>query len=113
MSQYLLSVYQPDGPPPPAPQLEQIGRELEALREEMVAAQAWVFSGGLLAPRDATVIRDRRGEIVSTDGPFLEAKEHLGGFTIITAPDRDAALEWAAKLTRATTLPIEVRAFRE
>jgi hypothetical protein len=114
MSQYLLSVYQPgDGPPPPPAELERIGRELEALREEVRAAGAWVFSGGLQAPQDATVVRDRRGEIVSTDGPFVEAKEHLGGFTILTAPDRDAAIAWARKLARVTTLPIEVRAFRE
>jgi hypothetical protein len=113
MSQYLLSIYQPDGPTPPPAELERIGRELEALREEMRATGAWVFSGGLQAAQDATVVRDRRGEIVSTDGPFVEAKEHLGGFTILTAPDRDAAIAWARKLARVTTLPIEVRAFRK
>ncbi|HSZ13344.1 MAG TPA: YciI family protein [Solirubrobacteraceae bacterium] len=113
MSQYLLSVYQPDGPPPDAVTLERIGRDLQELNAEMQSAGAWVFSGGLLEPTDATVIRDRRGETVSTDGPFIEAKEHLGGFTIVEAPDRDAALGWGAKLARATTLPIEVRAFRE
>lgn len=113
MSQYLLSVYQAEAPMPAPAELERIGRDLEELREEMKAAGAWVFSGGLHSPQGATVIRDRSGEIVSTDGPFLEAKEYLGGFTIIIAADRSAALEWAAKLAHVTTLPIEVRAFRE
>ncbi len=51
-------------------------------------------------------------EVITTDGPYIEAKEHLGGFTIITAPDLDSALAWGAKLARATTLPIEVRPFQ-
>jgi hypothetical protein len=112
MKQYLLSVYQPDGPAPPAEQLERINRELDAINQELKAAGAWVFAGGLHPPSTATVVRDRDGQVLITDGPFAEGKEHIGGFTIVKAPDLDAALAWAGKLTRATTLPIEVRPFR-
>jgi hypothetical protein len=112
MKQYLLSVYQPDGDPPPSVDLERIGRDLDALHQEMKAAGAWVFSGGLHPPASATVVRFKGGEMLTTDGPFTEGKEHLGGFTIVKAPDLDAALEWARKTARATTLPIEVRPFQ-
>ncbi len=113
MTQYLLSVYQPDsnGQLPPPEVLEGIFRNLEKLNEEMKAAGAWVFAGGLCAPSTATVVRLDRDEVLTTDGPFIEGKEYLGGFTIVTAPDLDAALDWGRKLTRATTLPIEVRPF--
>jgi hypothetical protein len=113
MTQYLLSVYQPDGPPSPAVNLERIGRDLDALNQEMKAAGAWVFSGGLHLSTTATVVRVNNGEVLTTDGPYVEGKEHLGGFTIVEAPDLDAALAWAGKLTQATTLPIEVRPFQE
>ncbi len=112
MKQYLLSVYQPDGPPPPPEVLERINRDLDALNQELKAAGAWVFAGGLHPPSTATVVRDRDGQVVITDGPFAEGKEHIGGFTIVKAPDLDAALAWARRLTRATTLPIEVRPFQ-
>ena len=78
----------------------------------MKAAGAWVFSGGLHAPSTATVVRVRDGEVLMTDGPFAEGKEYIGGLTIIEAPDLDAALAWARKAARATTLPIEVRPFQ-
>ena len=113
MPQYLLSVYQPDGPVPPPEVLETISRDLEELNRELKAAGAWVFAGGLHPPGTATVVRVRDGEMLTTDGPFAEAKEHIGGFTIITAPDLDAALEWGRRLARATTLPIEVRPFQD
>jgi hypothetical protein len=108
VTRYLLSVYQPYGDGPPPEDLDEIMREVAALTEEMRAAGAWVFAGGLHPPQTATVVRD---ELV-TDGPFIEAKEHLGGFTVVDAPDLDAALEWARRLSRATTLPIEVRPFQ-
>jgi hypothetical protein len=113
MPQYLLSVYQPDGPIPPPETLGKIMADLDALNQEMRAAGAWVFSGGLHAPSTATVVRVQGGEVLTTDGPFAEGKEHIGGFTIIQAPDLDAALEWGRKLARATTLPIEVRPFQD
>ena len=112
MKQYLLSIYQPDGDPPPPEVLEQVMRDVDALNHELKAAGAWVFDGGLHAPSTATVVRLRDGDLLMTDGPFAEGKEHIGGICIITAPDLDAALEWGCKLTRATTLPIEVRPFQ-
>ena len=112
MKQYLLSVYQPDGPVPPAEVLEGISRDLDALNRELEAAGAWVFAGGLHPPSTATVVRVTDGEVLVTDGPFAEGKEHIGGFTIVKAPDLDAALDWGRKLARATTLPVEVRPFQ-
>src|SRR5690242_9642161 len=109
MKQYLLSVYQPDGPIPSPEVLDGIMRNVNALREEMRTAGAWVFTAGLLPPSTATVVRFKDREVLTTDGPYVEGKEHIGGFTIIRAPDLDAALEWGRKLSRATTLPIEVR----
>ena len=113
MAQYLLSVYQPVGGPPPRATLEPIMRNVNAVREEMQKAGVWVFSGGLHPTATATVVRVKDGDLLMTDGPFVEGKEHLGGFTIIRVPDLDAALEWARKLATATTLPIEVRPFME
>lgn len=112
MKQYLLSIYQPDGPAPAPEVLGPIMQKVQALREEMQAAGAWVFAGGLYPPSTATVVRQRGGEVLTTDGPFVEGKEHLGGFQIIRAADLDEAVAWARKLARATTLPIEVRPFQ-
>lgn len=111
MTQYLLSVYQPDGPVPEPEALAAIGRDLDAVNADMRAAGAWVFSNGLLPPSSATVLRPQGGEVLVTDGPFAEGKEHLGGFTIVDVPDLDAAMEWGRRLAVATTLPIEVRPF--
>jgi hypothetical protein len=107
--QYLLSVYQPDGEPPAPEVLQNMMNELEALNHEMRSAGAWVFTAGLHSPSTATVVRVKDDDVLMTDGPFTEGKEHLGGFTVIAAPDLDAALRWAAKMARITTLPIEVR----
>lgn len=112
MQQYLLSVYQPDGDPPAADVLAEIMRKVNAVREELRTAGAWVFSGGLHPPSTATVIDPRRDGMPMTDGPYVEGKEHIGGFTIIEAADLDEALGWGRKLARATTLPIEVRPFQ-
>jgi len=113
MKQYLLSVYQPEGPMPPPEVLGKVMQRVEALRQEMKDAGAWVFAGGLHPPSTATVVRLQDGEVLTTDGPFAEGKEHIGGFTIVQTSDLDAALEWGRKLARATTLPIEVRPFRD
>lgn len=113
MSQYLLSIYQPDGGPPPPEFLATVMRDVRALNQELESAGAWVFSRGLHDPSTATVVRIRDREVLVTDGPYLEGKEHVGGFWIIEAPDLDAALGWARKAARATTLPIEVRPFRD
>jgi hypothetical protein len=112
MQHYLLSVYQPDGPTPATDVLEEIVKDLDALNQEMKAAGAWVFAGGLHPASIATVVRHQDGDLLMTDGPFTEGKEHLGGFTIIQADDLDAALDWGRRLAQATTLPIEVRPFQ-
>ena len=113
MKQYLLSIYQPDGDPPPPEILEKVMQDVEAVNQELKAAGAWVFAGGLHPPSTATVVRLRDGEVLMTDGPFAEGKEHIGGLCIIKAPDLDAALAWGRQLTQATTLPIEVRPFQD
>jgi hypothetical protein len=107
MKQYLLSVYQPDGDPPPPEVLGPIMEDLGKLNAEMQAAGAWVFAAGLHPAHTATVVRDG----VLTDGPFAEGKEHLGGFTLIQADDLDAALEWARRMSQILRPPlaIEVR----
>ncbi len=112
MKQYLLSVYQPDGPTPEPEVLAAITRDLDELNADLKAAGAWVFTGGLHPPGSATVLRPDDGDVLVTDGPFTEGKEHLGGLTVITAPDLDAALAWGRRLAAATTLPIEVRPFQ-
>jgi hypothetical protein len=112
MKQYLLTIYQPDGPPPPPERLDPIMRDVAALIGEMKDAGAWVFNGGLHPPDTATVLRLKSDDVLMTDGPFLEGKEHVGGFVVIRALDLDAALEWGRKTARAITLPIEVRPFR-
>ena len=110
MKQYLLSIYQPDGDPPPPEVLGPIMEELGKLNAEMKAAGAWVFAAGLHPPSTATVIRDRDGDALLTDGPFTEGKEHLGGFTIIRAADLDEALSWGSRVAKVLApLAIEVR----
>ena len=108
---YLLSVYQPEGGKPDPDFLEQVMRDLNEINTELRAAGAWVFAGGLHAPDSATVLQLKDGDVRTTDGPFIEGKEYLGGLSIIDAPDLDAALGWAGRVARATTLPIEVRPF--
>ena len=112
MSQYQLSIYQPDGPAPSAEFLERIMRDLDTLNHEMKAAGAWVFAAGLHPADTATVLRPNGDEVLITDGPFTEGKEHLGGFTIIDVEDLDAALDWGRRLAKAVTLPVEVRPFQ-
>ena len=112
MPQYLLTMYQPEGPIPPPEVLEPVMREIAVIRKELEAAGAWVFAGGLHLPSASTVVRLKDGEVLTTDGPYVEGKEYIGGFTIIQVPDLDAALEWASRYARVTKLPIEVRPFR-
>jgi hypothetical protein len=109
MKQYLLSVYQPDGAPPPpeilGPIMERIGR----WNAELKAAGAWVFTAGLHPASTSTVVRPSDGDTVITDGPFAEGKEHLGGFTVIEVADLDEALSWSRKFVEIAGLPVEVR----
>jgi hypothetical protein len=108
--QYLLSIYQPDGGVPDAETMARITADLHRLNEELRETGSWVFTGGLHAPGSAAVVR---ADGMITDGPYIESKEHIGGIYVITAPDLDAALEWGRKAAAATTLPIEVRSFRD
>ncbi len=116
MSQYLLSTYAVEGevpgaPPTPEEMQEFMGR-LVALEADMDASGTFVFGGALHGPDATTVVRISDGDVVMTDGPFAEAKEHIGGFYVINADDLDAALAWAGKVADATNHPIEVRPFR-
>jgi hypothetical protein len=115
MAQYLLSVHSVEGEvvePMTDEEMQQSWKRMQALNEEIKAAGAWVFGGALHGPDSATVVRVSEGEVLTTDGPFAESKEHLGGFYIIEAEDLDAALAWASKTTAAVMKPIEVRPFR-
>ncbi|MER5255961.1 YciI family protein [Streptomyces sp. NPDC002855] len=109
MNQYLISVYQPDGGVPAPEVLEPIMRAVEEVNAELREAGAWVFAGGLFPSSTATVLRVKDSEVLTTDGPYVEGKEHLGGFTVIRAADLDEALAWGRKVARAITLPVEVR----
>jgi hypothetical protein len=109
MKQYLLSVYQPDVAPPPPDVLNPIMERVDKWRAQLQAAGAWVFGGGLEAPSTATVLRVSGGDVIMTDGPYTEGKEHLGGVSVIRAEDLDEALHWARQFAEITGLPLEVR----
>ena len=109
MPRYLISLIQPDGGTPPPEVLGPIMRDVAAVADQMRAAGAWVFAAGLHPPETATVVRPAGDDVLVTDGPYVEAKEHVGGFTLIEADDLDAALTWGRAMARATTLPVEVR----
>jgi hypothetical protein len=114
MTHYLLSVHSVEGEvrdPMTDEELQQSHQQVGILEQEMKSAGAWVFSGRLHQPDTATVVRISDGEVLTTDGPFVESKEHLGGFYIIQADDLDAALAWASRVTGAIKAPIEVRPF--
>jgi hypothetical protein len=114
MKQYLLSVHMVDGEPlPSAEEMQRRYRDVDAFNEEVRQAGAWVFGGGLRAPSAAMVVRSQGGQVVTTDGPFAEAKEQIGGFWVIGAADLDAALDWAARASAACGGPVEVRPFQE
>jgi hypothetical protein len=112
MTQYLLSIYQPVGEVPPPDVLDEVMRQLDEVNRQIKEAGAWVFTGGLHDPDTATVVHVEDDDVLTTDGPYLEGKEYVGGFWIVEVPDLDAALEWARKAARAITLPIEVRPFQ-
>jgi hypothetical protein len=114
MAHYLLSVHTVEGKADTSrteAEMKQFMERVGSLEEEMKSAGAWLVSGRLHPPDTATVVRVSDGELLTTDGPFAESKEHLGGFYIIEAEDLDAALAWASKVTGAIDAPIEVRPF--
>ena len=116
---YLLSIYQPNGTTPSPKQLAPVMERINKLNEDLRRAGAWVFAGGLHPPDVSTVVQVRGNETLLTDGPYLETKEHIGGFSVIEAPDLDAALGWAKRLSETLVLPgydsglaVEVRPFQ-
>jgi hypothetical protein len=114
MTQYLLSVYMVEGQEQPSAEAtEQMFHDVGVLNDKMKAEGAWVFAGGLHPVTTSTVVEAKGGEVLTTDGPFAEAKEHLGGFWVLEAPDLDAALAWARQATVACAAPIEVRPFQD
>jgi hypothetical protein len=113
MTQYLLAVHSVEGETPSAEDMEQVYKAVDVFNEELQVTGAWVFAGGLHPADTATVVRVTNGEVLTTDGPFTETKEQLGGFWIVTAPDLDAALALAAKGAVACGAPVEVRPFQD
>ena len=114
MPQYLLAVHSVEGGPVLSPEeMQEAFKATDVVNEEMKAAGAWVFAGGLHPADTATVVKFDNGEVLTTDGPFAETKEQLGGFWIIEAPDLDAALAWAAKGSEACREAVEVRPFQD
>jgi hypothetical protein len=112
MRQYLLSIYQPESGTLPPAELAEIMHELDQLNQEIRAAGSWVFSGGLHPPSTATVLRPTPDGLLTTDGPFAEGKEVIGGVYVIAAADLDEALRWGGRLAGVIGLPIEVRPFQ-
>ena len=114
MKQYMLTVHSvADSALPSAEEMQQAFEDVAAFNAELQSAGAWLFAGGLHPPSTATVVRVKDGGVLTTDGPFAEGKEHIGGFWVVRAADLDAALGWAAKAARACANPVEVRPFQE
>jgi hypothetical protein len=115
MGQYLLSVwhdedYEVDFS---GDEMQRVAGQVDAFNQEIQAAGAWVFGGGLNPASSATVLRPSGGSVSMTDGPYAESKEVMGGFWVIEAPDADAALAWARKAAAACEGPVEVRPFQD
>jgi len=111
MPQYLVAIHHPDGYDGSL-EGEAMVRDIDVLNEEMEAAGARFFAGGLSAASNAKSLRKQpNGEVLITDGPYLEAKEHIGGFWILEAADMDEALAWGRKAVIACRAPVEVRQF--
>jgi hypothetical protein len=114
MNHYLLSVHMVEGEGYQSDEeMQQAFKDVDALNEEIKKAGAWVFAGGLEPADTATVVREQNGDILTTDGPFIEGKEHIGGFWVIQVADLDEALAWAKKATVACRGAVEVRPFQE
>jgi hypothetical protein len=114
MPHYMLAAHTREGDgraDATADEMQESWQLIQKVEADMKSAGAWVFSARLHDPDTATVVRVSNGEVLTTDGPFTESKDHLGGFYLIEAPDLDAALGWAAKVTAAVGHPIEVRPF--
>ncbi len=98
MTQYLVAIYRPENYDPAVSEDEAMGREIDALNEEMMAARVRVFAGGLRPESCARSLRlQPAGKVLITDGPYTETKEHIGGFWVLEAADLDEALAWGRK----------------
>src|ERR1700733_12324762 len=102
MKQYLLAVHMIEGEPAPAEaEMQRSYQAVDKFNSELMASGEWVFAGGLLPPDTATVVRAAGGKVVTTDGPFAETKEQIGGFWVIKAADLDVALAIAPRGSEA------------
>jgi hypothetical protein len=111
MSQYLVAIHHPDNFEP-STEIEATVRAIDALNHEMAAAGVVVFVGGLNPAREAKSLRAQPdGKVLTTDGPYLETKEHIGGFRVLDVTDLDEALAWGRKAVVACRAPVDVRAF--
>ena len=109
MAQYLVAIHLPDDFDPSRVD-KAMERNIDALNDEMVAAGVRVFVGGLLPVSSAKSLRAQPGgKVIVTDGPYLETKEHIGGFWVVEAASLDEALEWGRKAVVACRVPVEVR----
>ena len=114
MKQYLLAVHMVEGEPTRSEAETQAAfKAVDTFNAELMESGNWVFAGGLHPPATATVVRAKDGKVVTTDGPFAETKEQLGGFWVIQAPDLDAALAIAARGSEACGEAVEVRPFQD
>ncbi|MDP8970736.1 MAG: YciI family protein [Actinomycetota bacterium] len=114
MPQYMLSVHMVEGEEGPPMTQEEMALRMKRIGEleaDMRASNTWRFSARLRGPDTATVVRKVAGQRVTSDGPYAESKEHLGGFYVIEAADLDEALDWAERTVDATGMPIEVWPF--
>ncbi|MEU5990867.1 YciI family protein [Spirillospora sp. NPDC047418] len=112
MKLYALNMIQPVGDPPPPEVLDKVMADIAEIRQDLEMEESWVFGRGFHGPEASTMVRCRGDEVVATDGPWTEGKEHIGGVTIIQVEDLDAALKVAARFCKATGLPMEVRPFQ-
>src|SRR3954454_750229 len=114
MKQYLMSVFMVEGEPARSEEeTQQAFKDVDAFNAELQAKGLWVFAGGLHPADTATVVKAKDGEVLTTDGPFTETKEQIGGFWVVKAPDLDAALALAGKASAACKAPVEVRPFQD
>jgi hypothetical protein len=114
MTQYMLSVYMVEGAPVPSgDDMQRMFKQVDDLNAKIQKEGSWVFAGGLHPANTATVVQVKNGEVLTSDGPFAESKEQLGGFWIVELPDLDAALKLAAEATVACEAPVEVRPFQD
>ena len=113
MTQYMLSVHMIEGEMPSEDEMQQVFKDVDVFNDEVKAMGAWVFAGGLHPADTATVVRVKDGDVLTTDGPFAETKEQLGGFWVVEAPDLDTALALASKGAAACRGAVEVRPFQD